>query len=177
MKIAVFVGSLRKKSLNRAVFETYQELASAEFEEIPYHEFPHYNADVQHSGFPEAVLGAGKIIEKSDAILFFSPEYNYSVPGALKNGLDWLSRLPGAPMAGKPASVIGASPGRLGTARMQYHLRQIAVFLDLRFMNKPEVMIGGATHLIDTDSGQVTDEKTRDFLQAHFTSFKLFVGE
>lgn len=96
-------------------------------------------------------------------MLFVTPEYNYSVPGGLKNAIDWLSRLSPQPFAGKPAAVMGASIGMLGTARMQYHMRQIGVFLDLHFINRPEVMVGQAAGRVD-EAGHLNDDRTREFI-------------
>jgi len=102
------------------------------------------------------VQAAQQKILAADGVVFASPEYNYSVSGVLKNAIDWLSRLTPQPFAGKPMAVFGASGGPLGTARAQYHLRQMMVFLDGRFVNKPEVMIGAAqTKFVD---GKFTDE-------------------
>ncbi len=102
-------------------------------------------------------------------------EYNYSVPGALKNAFDWISRVPKQPFAGKPASVIGASMGSIGTARMQYHMRQIGVFLDMQFMTKPEIMVGKVQTLID-ESGKLSDGATLEHLRAHFSAFAKFAS-
>lgn len=176
MKIAVFVGSLRKKSINRSVFEAYREIAggAAEFIDIAYGEMPHYDEDLRGEGgaFPKAVRKWADQVRSADAVLVISPEYNYSVPGSLKNALDWLSRDPSI-FAGKPASIISASPGKLGGARMQYHLRQIGVFLDLHFMNKPEVVISEASKKL-SPTGEFTDEETRKFLKTHFEKFVQF---
>ena len=116
-------------------------------------------------GIPEAVTELGRRIAAADAILFVTPEYNYSVPGVLKNAIDWVSRLSPQPFAGKPAGIMGVSPGNLGTARAQYHLRQIGVFLDLHFLSKPEVMIGQAGTKFDAE-GRLTDEDTLNRIQA-----------
>lgn len=159
-------GSLRKGSLNRAALaaaiEEAPEDVSITVAEIG--DIPPYNEDVRAQGFPEPVARLRKQIADADAILFASPEYNYSIPGVLKNAIDWASRPPDQPFAGKPAAVMGASPGMIGTARAQYHLRQCAVFLDLKMLTKPEVMIGGAGDKFD-DAGRLTDDKTREFLR------------
>ena len=96
-------------------------------------------------------------------MLFSSPEYNYSVPGILKNAIDWASRQPTPPFDGKPVAIMGASPGLIGTARAQYHLRQICVFLNAHPLNRPEVMISQAMNKFDKD-GKLTDEQTRKFM-------------
>ena len=126
------------------------------FETIEIGDWPLYDADVQAQGFPDKVQAAQKAMLAADGIVFASPEYNYSVSGVLKNAIDWLSRMTPQPFAGKPMAVFGASGGPLGTARAQYHLRQMMIFLDGRMINKPEVMIGAAqTKFAD---GKFTDE-------------------
>jgi chromate reductase, NAD(P)H dehydrogenase (quinone) len=174
MQVLTLIGSLRKESLNRKVFEAYKKIAgggSLEFIEGDYSKFPLYSEEIQKQGFPADVTKLGEQIKAADAVLFISPEYNYSVPGPLKNAIDWISRLPERPFAGKPASVMGASMGRLGTARMQYHLRQIGVFLDLHFMNMPEVMVGSA-HTLFNEAGTLTDEPTSKVLKSHADAFE-----
>lgn len=176
-KLAVFIGSLRKDSYNRKIYETYKELASNEFEfhEIEVAKLPHYDADLDQAGECKDILESmDKAIRDASGVLFFSPEYNYSVPGFLKNGLDWISRLKDQPLAGKKAAIIGASPGKIGTARMQYHLRQIGVFLNLSFMNSPEVMVSQVHELFDQE-GRLSDQKTEEFLKKHIQVFSEFI--
>ena len=157
IKLVAFCGSLRKGSFNRLALQAFIERlpqgASVETIEIGW---PLYNADIQAQGFPAPVQAAQQKILAADGIIFASPEYNYSVSGVLKNAIDWLSRMTPQPFAGKPMAVFGASGGPLGTARSQYHLRQMMIFLDGRFVNKPEVMIGAAPSKF-TD-GKFTDE-------------------
>jgi chromate reductase len=106
-----------------------------------------------------------KRIRAADALLFVTPEYNYSVPGVLKNAIDWASRPYGdSAWSGKPAAIMGASVGNTGTARAQYHLRQIFVFLDILAINRPEVMIGNATERFDAQ-GNLTDEETKQYIR------------
>jgi chromate reductase len=158
IKLVAFCGSLRKASLNRLALRAFVERlpqgASAETIEIG--EWPLYNADIQAQGFPSQIQAANQKVLAADGIVFASPEYNYSVSGALKNAIDWLSRFTPQPFAGKPMAVFGASGGPLGTGRSQYHLRQMMIFLDGRFVNKPEVMIGGAPAKFA--DGKFTDE-------------------
>ncbi|WP_026352939.1 NAD(P)H-dependent oxidoreductase [Solimonas variicoloris] len=158
-------GSLRRASYNTAALRACQALAPEDMQiDIgSIADVPLYDADRQAEGYPEAVLRLARQIAEADALLFAMPEYNYSVPGTLKNAIDWVSRLQPNPFAGKPAAIIGASSGMLGTARAQYHLRQIGVYLDLRFLNKPEVMIGHAPERFDA-SGQLVHEPTRELL-------------
>lgn len=174
MNIVGIVGSLRKDSLQRKVFNHYQEIAKAQFNltEGAIVDIPMFDGEnMDHA----AVQALAKQISEADGVIFFSPEYNYSIPGSLKNALDALSRVDPQPLAGKPAAIVGASPGAIGTARMQYHLRQVGVFLDIHFMNKPEVMIGGALGKIA--DGRITDESTIEFLETHSKVFQSFVNK
>lgn len=163
--VLCFCGSLRRASYNAAALKAAQAAAPAgmSFEHAEIRDVPLYDGDVQAQGFPASVERIAAQLRKADAVLFACPEYNYSVPGVLKNAIDWVSRVKNQPFAGKPAAVMGASMGAIGTARAQYHLRQIGVFLDLRFMNTPEVMIGQAQNRFD-ENGALTDDKTREFL-------------
>ena len=117
------------------------------------------------AGLSAAVADLRARIKAADALLIVTPEYNYSVPGVLKNAIDWASRPPEQPFDGKPIAIMGASPGALGTARAQYHLRQMFVFLNGMVLNRPEVMIGNAAQRFDAE-GRLTDEKTREFVRA-----------
>jgi chromate reductase, NAD(P)H dehydrogenase (quinone) len=157
IKLVAFCGSLRKASFNRMALQAFTERAPAgttvETIEI---DWPLYDADIQAQGFPDKVQAAHKAMLAADGIVFASPEYNYSISGVLKNAIDWLSRTTPQPFAGKPMAVFGASGGPLGTARSQYHLRQMMIFLDGRMINKPEVMIGAAPSKFA--DGKFTDE-------------------
>ena len=104
-------------------------------------DFPLFNQDVEAQGFPSAVVAMGEAIAKADGVIIVTPEYNYSVPGVLKNAIDWLSRLPTKPFADKPVAIQSASPGLFGGVRAQHHLRQTLVFLNARALAQPEVMI------------------------------------
>jgi chromate reductase len=157
IKLVAFCGSLRKASFNRLALQAFTERlpkgVTVETIEI---DWPLYSADIQAQGFPAPVQAANQKVLSADGIVFASPEYNYSVSGVLKNAIDWLSRFTPQPFAGKPMAVFGASGGPLGTARSQYHLRQMMIFLDGRFVNKPEVMIGAAPSKFA--DGKFTDE-------------------
>jgi chromate reductase len=158
IKLVAFCGSLRKASFNHLALKAFIERLpqGVSVEEIEIGDWPLYNADIQAQGFPAPVQAAQQKLLAADGIVFASPEYNYSVSGVLKNAIDWLSRMTPQPFAGKPMVVFGASGGPLGTARAQYHLRQMMVFLDGRFVNRPEVMIAAAqTKFVD---GKFTDE-------------------
>ena len=165
LKVLGLSGSLRGGSYNTATLRAAQSLApeGMQIEIGDISGIPLYSEDAQAVGFPEAVQRLGEAIGEADALIIATPEYNYSIPGALKNAIDWLSRLPNQPFANKPLAIVGASMGGLGTARAQYHLRQVLVFLDVHVMNKPEVMIGAAHQKFD-QNGQLTDAGTREFL-------------
>jgi chromate reductase len=160
------VGSLRKDSYNRFALKAAQELVpdGAVLNLVELHGIPVFDQDTEMA-LPAAVLEFKRQILAADAILFATPEYNYSVSGVLKNAIDWASRPYGeSAWTGKPAAMMGASTGSLGTARAQYHLRQILVTLDMPVVNQPEVMIGDASQRFDPD-GRLTDEPTRQFIQ------------
>ncbi|HQT78864.1 MAG TPA: NAD(P)H-dependent oxidoreductase [Rhodopila sp.] len=162
-------GSLRRGSFNTAALRAARELAPAGMAIEIYEglgEIPPYDDDVrQQQGYPPAVEHLRARLKAADAVLIATPEYNYSVPGMLKNAIDWASRPPEQPFDGKPVAIMGASPGALGTARAQYHLRQIFVFLNGLVLNRPEVMIAQASSRFDAD-GHLADEKTREFVAA-----------
>ena len=166
VKILGIVGSLRKDSYNAYALKAAMELMpdGAVLELIELHGIPVFNQDDENSP-PDSVLAFKRRILAADAILFATPEYNYSLPGGLKNAIDWASRPSGgSAWLGKPAAVMGASVGSLGTARAQYHLRQILVTLDMPVVNQPEVMISNAAQRFDQD-GRLTDEPTRKIIQ------------
>ncbi|MCG4255709.1 NADPH-dependent FMN reductase [Acetobacter senegalensis] len=173
LHFVTLLGSLRKASFNGIVARTLPDLAPEGITITPLgciSAFPHYNQDVQDAGFPEPVLAMAEQIRAADGVIVVTPEYNYSVPGVLKNALDWLSRVTPQPFAGKPLAIQTASPGAIGGARAQYHLRQSLVFLNAYVLNRPEVMIGQATGKFDTDRLELTDQKTRDFLVTQITA-------
>ena len=166
INIMGIVGSLRQGSYNHAALRAVQELVpeGVTFSLMELHRIPVYDQDNELTP-PDAVLEFKRRILAADAILFATPEYNYSLPGGLKNAIDWASRPHGkSAWKGKPAAVIGASIGTLGTAHAQHHLRQILVALDMPVVNQPEVMLGNASQRFDAD-GKLTDEKSRLLLQ------------
>jgi chromate reductase, NAD(P)H dehydrogenase (quinone) len=166
IKILGIVGSLRTDSYNHAALKAAQQLVpdGAILNLIELHGIPVFDQDEELVP-PTSVLEFKREILAADAILFATPEYNYSVPGVLKNAIDWASRPYGdSAWVGKPAAIMGASAGSLGTARAQYHLRQILVALNMPVVNQPEVMIGNAAQRFDQNGG-LTDEPTRQFIQ------------
>jgi chromate reductase len=165
MKVLGISGSLRKGSFNTAALRAAQDLAPegimitrAEIGDIPL-----YNEDVKNAGFPPSVERFRSEIAAADALLVVSPEYNFSIPGVLKNAIDWASRPPNQPFNEKPVGIMGASGGLVGTARGQYHLRQVLNGLNAFVMNKPEVFIREAGTKFDKD-GNLTDQATKDFI-------------
>lgn len=166
IEILGIVGSLRKDSYNRNALKAAQKLVpdGARLNLIELRGIPVFDQD-NESVLPAAVIEFKRRIQVADAILFATPEYNYSVPGPLKNAIDWASRPHGeSAWQGKPAAMMGASPGNLGSARAQYHLRQILVALDMPVVDDPEVMIGNAAQKFDQD-GTLTDEPTKQRIQ------------
>ena len=178
LRFAVMVGSLRRGSFNAAIARALPALAPDGVSIAPLGsvgDFPLYNHDVQEQGFPPAATAMGKAIAEADGVIFVTPEYNHSVPGALKNAIDWLSRLPNQPLAGKPVAIQSASPGPFGGLRAQLHLRHMFVFLDARALNKPEVIIPQVHTKIDPATGEVTDPATRGFIADQLKAFAAFV--
>lgn len=166
MRVLAFCGSLRQGSFNRKLLHAAQQQAPAgmQIDIADISDVPLYNGDIQESaGFPAVVTDLGSRVAAADAIIFATPEYNYSVPGVLKNTIDWLSRLPDLPFSDKPCAIMGASMGQFGTAHSQHHLRQILVFLDVHPLNKPGVMVGRAHEKFD-ETGELTDSFTQSLL-------------
>jgi chromate reductase len=166
VRILGIAGSLRRESYNRAALRAATELvpAGASIETFELEGIPGFNQD-EESQPPAKVTELKKRIREADAILIVTPEYNYSTPGVLKNAIDWASRPYGdSAWDGKPAAIMGASVGTIGTARAQYHLRQMMVFLNMFPVNQPEVMIGNASERFDAQ-GNLTDDATKDFIR------------
>ena len=166
VQILGIAGSLRRESYNRAALRTATELVpeGATIETFELDGIPGFNQDEEQNP-PAKVTELKKRIREAEAILIVTPEYNYSVPGVLKNAIDWASR-PYSDSAwnGKPAAIMGASIGTIGTARAQYHLRQMIVFLNMFPVNQPEVIIGNAAERFDAE-GNLTDNVTKEFIR------------
>lgn len=179
LTILSICGSLRSGSYNRIVANALPQLAPDGMTVVaapPFDRFPFYNADIQRSqGFPAEVRVLADAVRSADGVVFVTPEYNFSVPGALKNALDWLSRLDDRPFAGKPVAIQSAATGPVGGARVQYHLRQILVFLDAIAFTRPEVFVSFAKSKVDEATGELVDEQTRYFIQAQLDAFGVFV--
>ena len=163
IKILGLAGSLRRASYNRGALRAAQKLVpeNASIEIFELDDIPPFNQDLEKS-LPSAVADLKEKVRSADAILFVTPEYNYSVPGVLKNAVDWASRPYGDnAWDGKPVAIMGASVGTTGTARAQYHLRQMFVFLNMYALNRPEVMISNAAEKFGQE-GNLVDEVTKD---------------
>lgn len=166
VRILGIAGSLRRESYNRGALRAAQQLIpeGATLDVFELDGIPGFNQD-QEQNPPEKVAELKRRIVEADAILFVTPEYNYSVPGVLKNAIDWASRPYGeSAWNGKPAAIMGASIGGIATARAQYHLRQIMVFLNMFPLNQPEVMIGNAAERFDAQ-GNLTDDTTKEYIR------------
>ena len=166
IRILGIAGSLRRESYNRAALRAATQLVpeGASLEIFELDGIPSFNQDEEQNP-PDKVVELKRKIRQADAVLIVTPEYNYSVPGVLKNAIDWASRPYGdSAWNGKPAAIMGASVGTIGTARAQYHLRQMFVFLNMFPINQPEVMIGNAAERFDAQ-GNLTDEKTRELIR------------
>jgi chromate reductase len=174
--VAVIVGSLRKASLNRKMAHALAALAPAslKLEIVEIGELPHYNEDLE-ANIPPSWAAFRARVRRADAVLFVTPEYNRSVPGALKNALDVGSRPYGSSVwTGKPGAVVSVSPGAVGGFGANHHLRQSLVFLDVPVLQQPEMYIGGANKLFD-DAGNVAADTTRDFLNKFLDAFAAWI--
>jgi chromate reductase len=166
IQVLAISGSLRKASFNTALLRAAQELAPAGMSIRIYADLasvPPYDDDIRLAGFPPVVAALRDRVRAADALIFATPEYNRSFTGVLKNAIDWLSRPPAQPLDGKPAAVMGASPGAIGTALANYHLRQVLSVLSVHVVPGLEVLVGGAASKFD-DQGRLIDEPTREFL-------------
>ena len=171
MTILGIAGSLRKSSFNRAALRVAQNLVpeGVTLEVFDLGGIPPFNQDEEQNP-PDSVVQLKKRIRAADAILIVTPEYNYSIPGVLKNAIDWASRPYGdSAWEGKPVGLMGASVGAMGTSRAQYHLRQVFVFLNMYPLNRPEVMITNAGQRFD-EQGNLTDQDTKAHIRNLLTA-------
>jgi chromate reductase len=180
LNVVSICGSLRKDSYNRMVLTALPGLAPEGMqiaEAPPYREFPLYNADIQNStGFPAPVNTLADAIRAADGVIFVTAEYNFGIPGPLKNAIDWLSRLKDQPFVGKPIALQSAAPGPLGGGRVQYDMRRSLVFLDALTLNKPEIFVGNCAQRIDAKTGQITDEPTKELIKTQLAAFGKFIA-
>jgi chromate reductase len=173
-KILAISGSLRAGSTNTMALRAAQKLApkGMEIELADISGIPLYNGDLHLAGEPEKVSVLINKIRDVHAVLIASPEYNFSIPGGLKNALDWISRPSNPPFNEKPIAIMGVSPGQVGTARMQYHLRQVLVFMNAFTLNKPEVFINNSSGKFDS-SGELIDVQTAKIIVDQLNALKL----
>ena len=176
IKIAVIVGSLRRHSINKKLALAVGKMFSERFvlQRVEIADLPLYNQDFDHD-YPAPGVRFKQAVEAADALLFVTPEYNRSMPGVLKNAIDVGSRPPGSnSFAGKPAAVIGTSPGARGTALAQQHLRNVFVGLDVLAMAQPEVTVQFQEELID-EEGRIGNERTQKFLQGFVDRYSVWL--
>lgn len=173
--VITICGSLRKDSFNRRLANSLPALAPTgmTIKPSPSIELPLYNADVQAQGFPAPVTVLADAIRAADGVIFVTPEYNFSLPGGLKNALDWVSRLKDQPFIGKPVAIQSASPGPVGGARVQYDLRKMMVFLDAITFNKPEIFVANCASKFDDT--RLTDETSINFVKQQLEGFAKFI--
>jgi len=180
LNVLSICGSLRKGSYNAIVQRALPSLAPEGMTIKPapsFADFPLYNADIQNStGFPAAVNTLADAIRAADGVIFCTPEYNFTIPGGLKNAIDWVSRLQNQPFAGKPVALQSASPGPVGGARVQYDIRKAMTFLDAFTLNKPEIFIGGCATKLDEKTGELKDDATRNFIKQQLEAFEKFIA-
>jgi chromate reductase, NAD(P)H dehydrogenase (quinone) len=172
-------GSLRKGSYNAALSRMAPKLAPADMSIVPappIATFPLYNFDVQEStGFPDAVNDLAGAMRNADGVLICTPEYNWSIPGVLKNAIDWLSRLKDQPFAGKPVALQSAAGGLLGGSRAQYHLRQSLTSIDAILFGRPEVIVTFAAQKFDATTLELKDQTALDMIRQQLAAFEKFI--
>jgi chromate reductase, NAD(P)H dehydrogenase (quinone) len=177
-RIVAFAGSLRGGSFNRALIRAAQELApeGMTIEPIEIGGLPFYNADVEAEGDPPSVAAFKAALSQADGILIATPEYNDGIPAVLTNAIDWGSRLPGrSPLMGKPVGLMGASPGQIGTARAQHHLRQLLGHVQARVLPPPELLVAKAHERFDAGL-RLEHEGTRRVLAHLLERFSRWIG-
>jgi chromate reductase len=177
--VLVICGSLRKGSFNASVARALPGLAPPELALTPatsFGKFPIYNADDQTAtGIPADVKAWCDAIRAADGVIIVSPEYNWSIPGGLKNAIDWASREKEVAFKDKPVALMSAAPGQLGGGRMQYHLRMALTAIEAQMFGKPEVFVNFAAKKIDEKTGELTDEPTKDIIKQQLAAFAKFI--
>ena len=179
LNVLVICGSLRKGSYNASVARALPALAPANMNltnASSFGTFPLYNQDLKDaSGEPPDVLTWASEIRKADGVIIVSPEYNWSIPGGLKNAIDWVSRMKDVPFKDKPVALQSASGGPLGASRMQYHLRQTLVSIDAIMFGKPEIFVSFADKKIE--NGELKDQPTKDIVKTQLAAFAKFIAK
>jgi chromate reductase len=181
VKVLVICGSFRKRSYNAALTRALPELTPPEMQLTtapPIETLPLYNEDLQNtSGFPGPANDLAAAIRSADGVLFVTPEYNWSMPGGLKNAIDWVSRMKEQPFEGKPVAIQSCSQGPLGGARMQYHWRMSMTFLKAHIFGTPEVFVGSAAGKFDKDTLELKDQPTKDIVKMQLAGFAKFIAK
>jgi chromate reductase, NAD(P)H dehydrogenase (quinone) len=179
LNVLVVCGSLRQNSYNAALARTLPSLAPPGMTLTagpPWHTMPIYNHDIQDAtGFPADAVAWADAIRGADGVIIVSPEYNWSIPGGLKNAIDWVSRMKDVPFKEKPVAIQSCAGGVLGGARMQYHLRQCLTSIDAFLFGKPEVLVTFAAKKFDEKTLALTDQPTIDIVTLQLAGFEKFV--
>jgi chromate reductase len=179
LTVVVICGSLRNKSYNHALAQALPGLAPAGMtikDTPPWSSIPFYNQDIQDaSGFPPAAEDLATAVRAADGVIIVSPEYNWTIPGGLKNAFDWLSRMKDQPFKDKPVALQSASQGPLGGGRMQYHLRMCMTYMGCFLFGTPEIFVGMAQNKFDKESMALTDQATKDIIKKQLEGFAAFI--
>jgi chromate reductase len=178
LNVLVICGSLRKGSFNRMLTRALPALKPPDMnliESPPIGALPLYNADLQAAGVPPEVVALVDAVRAADGLLIVSPEYNWSIPGTIKNAIDWLSRVKDQPFANKPVALQSAAPGLLGGARMQYHMRQSLTSVEAVILIRPEVFVNLAAKKFDEKTGELIDQPTKDIVKQQLEAFVKFI--
>ena len=179
LDVLVICGSLRKGSYNAALARALPGLAPAALKlrtAPPFDTIPHYNFDTQNTtGFPAEVTAFADAIRSADAVIIVSPEYNWTIPGALKNAIDWVSRMKDQPFKDKPVALQSCAGGVLGGARMQYHLRQSLTSIDAILFGRPEILVTFAATKFDEKTLELKDQPTIDIVKQQLAAFEKFI--
>ena len=180
LDIVTICGSLRKGSYNAALIRALPALAPAGMafrSSASIADIPHYDFDVQSGGFPASVTAFADSIRSADGVIIVSPEYNWTIPGTLKNAIDWVSRMKDQPFRNKPVALQSASIALLGGSRMQYHMRQCLVSVDAHCFGRPEVIVTHANQKFDEKTLEFTDQQGRDIVKQQLEAFAGYIKQ
>jgi chromate reductase len=180
LNILSVCGSLRKASFNAALQRALPSLAPPGIKITPapsWADMPIYNADIQAGGFPAPVTTWADAIRGADGVIIVSPEYNWTIPGGLKNAIDWTSRMKDDPFKGKSVAIQSCAGGLLGGSRMQYHLRQSLTSVEAVILIRPEVFVTFSARKFDEKTLELTDQPTKDMVKLQLEAFEKFVRQ